>query len=1154
MANTPKITGPAGTLRTELNFSTTQTSRFFTGTADGDTVDIEVSIRGGAFTNDSDLVVFEGTSWVIPNSAVFPDGLDLLQGDNVIRVRAVDTSASVSSAASATVRLVQESDIGVVAEPPTNISLTQLDDAVRIDVEGLEDVEGFQGYNFYASLFEGGGDTGYVRINLEVVADSTTTEDISTLNTLEVDSDVLVDANGNPVADPLFFRVSGQQEDSEEDVLQVDFNERFEIAETVREIRTTITLESVREIQTYSFSHNRSAGPTSEPPTISIGAFAAAPQDELLYYVVTAVFFDPVSNVEFESSFSQEVVGHPLRVRATIGSFPTVSRQAIVRSYITSLFRSNPQIRVEEGSTLRDVVIDPFSSEAERLRFILDFLHRARTPSQLLIIDDPTGSGTSVAVSQSAYKQALKQAFLLTSNSDVQAMIDAAFEAYASNYGVFRRSGRPSQGEVTFFTTTRPTRTIQLPLGTQVSGGGRTFRTTRASAIPLNQIASFFNPVTGRFQVTVPVKATQAGSNGNVGAGQVRSVGSSVSGVSVTNSAAMFGGTDEETNAQLMDRARNRLASVDSGTVRGYLQIAADQPGVVRANVVGAGNPLMQRDLDDNGVHRGGKVDVWVIGSNVATVTDTFAFTFEIAQDIQFVLISDPADLEFRAVDPELSESNPIVEMLDFPDAGYEFKNASTGDVFNLSGVEITGVDTIKLDTDIPQPGVDLTDVVLGSYRRRVGSTFVFPRQPVSEVTVVTGAISGELPETAFALNHPDPPLEKGRSALAADFLQITSFTDDDGNQVPSGDLIEVEDEPHTLIGDYPEFVDNLGAVFLTVVVKSEDGVTTYKGPDDPSGNPDYTIALGGQTTALSIKRVEGGSISSGANVLVSYFHDENFTVTYRTNLVISTVQDAIEARRHATADVIVKEAIPVPLDLQATIILNQGQDQSDVDPLLRTNLENFLTNLRLGDPVRQSDIINVIENTTGVSYVVVPLTKMVRGEDSQVVREELSTDLALEVVQIVSLSSESVLTWLIEEEFSAATTNGGGPTTEFKGVFEDDIAMDLLAAEANFASLKVSAGRSYIIGSDGAIIDGYSDDSTLIAQGFTEEDERLAERKRLTANRILVSTLASDSPINHEYAVTYIVGEDSGAKDIDPGDAEYMAVGDFLFTYDQDQ
>jgi hypothetical protein len=1154
MATTPKVLGPDGQLRTSLVFSTTLESRFFAGTADSDTVDMEVSIRGGAFTNDPDLIAFEGTDWIVPNPSAFPDGLDLLPGDNAIEVRAITASGSITSPAQVTATLVQESDIGVVAIPPSNITLTQLDGSVRIDVEGLEDSEGFQGFNFYASLFEGGGDTGYQRINVEQVSDSTTTEDLAELSNLEVDSDIVVDNNGNPVADPMFFRLIGQQEDEEEAVIQQDFNTVIPIDETVREIRTTILVQSVREIQTYSFDHDRLGNQNSTPKTISISGFAAISREEVLYYVITSIFFDVMANVEFESSFSQEVVGHPLRVTATIGNFPVVSRQTIVRDYITSVFRSNPQLKVEEGATLRETVIDPFSAEAERLRFILDFLHRSRSPTLLLAIDDPTGSGTSIAVSQSAYKQALKKAFILTSDSDVQDLINSSFDGYGSNYGVFRRSGRSAQGEVTFFTRTRPTRTLNFPLGTLVSGGSQTFRTTRAASIPLNQIASFFNPVTGRFQVTVPVKAVVAGSSGNVGTGQIRVINSTISGVSVTNSAAMFGGDDEETNLQLTERARNRMSSVDSGTKQGILQIAADVPGVIKANVVGAGDDLMQRDLDDEGIHRGGKVDVWVLGENVATVTDTFSFTFEIAQDIQFVLISVPSELTFRAIDPALSEENPIVEMLDFPDAGYEFKNASTGEVFDLTGVTITGPDSIQLDTSIPQPAVDLTDVVLGSYRRRVGSTFVFPRQPVSEISAVAGVVSGELPTTAFALNHPDPPLEKGRSALSSDFLQIIPFTDDAGGTIPSGELIAVPDEAHTLIGEYPEFVDNLGAVFLTVVVTDTTSTITYRGPNDPSGISDYIIILGDQTTPLAIKRVEGGDIASGANVLVSYSHDENFTATYKTNLVISTVQDAVDAKRHATADIIAKEAVPVPLDLQATVILNKGKDQSDVDPLLRTNLENFLTNLRLGDPARQSDIINVIENTSGVSYVVVPLTQMVRGEGSQVVREVLTTDLSTDVTQIVDLSTASVLVWLIEEELSAATTDGGGPDTEFRGVFQDDIALNLLAATAQLSALGLETGRAFIIGSEGSSISGFSDDATLIAAGFTDADARETERKRLTANKVVISTGSADAPVNHEYAITYVVGTDTGAKDIDPGAAEYLTVGNFLFTYDQDQ
>lgn len=1151
MSNTaPLIYGPDGVLRSVVTFTTTTESRFFAGTTPEDTVDMEISVNGGTYTSDSDLLVFEDGTWTVPNSEVYPDGLDLYSGTNTIRIRAVLASGATSAVASATVTLVQEGDIGVVAESPTNISVEQQDQAVRISIEGL-DGNGFQGFHLYASKYPGGGDTGYQKVNLELISDYEITTETETISSLEIESDVLVDANDDPVADPMYYRFSGQQEDKDKAIIQDDFDERVPVPETARSLKTTITLESTRNVATYSFAHNRLNGPRSDPKTISIGEFAATSSDDPLYYVVTAVYFDESRNLEFESAYSQEVAGHPLRVTATIGSLPVVSRSKIVKDFVGSVFRSNPQIKVEPGSSLRDIVIDPFSSEAERLRFIIDFFQRARTPATLLAVDDPTGVGESISVTSSAYKLALKSAFFLSSNSDVQALIDTCFDALASGYGKFRRPGRYARGEVTFYTSSRPTRSIQIPLGTTVQGGSQTFRTTRTASISLSELASRYNPVTGRYQVTVPVQATAVGSSGNVGTGQVRKV--NISGLSVINSAAMFGGDDEESNLKLMERTQRALASVDSGTKQGYINIAADVPGVLQAKVVAATDPLMQRDLDDNGVHRGGKVDVWIQGENLATVTDTFAFSFEIGQDIQFEVIGSPSNYTFRANDSHLSPSNPIIEMLDYPDAGYELRNVTTGETFDLTGVAITGYNTITLSTDVVQPAVSLTDVVLGSYRRRRSTVFVLPRQPVASINSVEGVVSGKIPSTQINLYRAHPPLTIGRSSLAADYLAITAFTDDDGNSVPSGELIEVVGEEHVLTGEYVEYLENLGANFLTIAVYDSTRATLYRGPNDSSGVSDYTIVLGDDTTPVGIKRVSTGNIASGQTVLIDYSHDENFTVTYTTNLVVSVTQDAIDAKRHATADVLVKEAVPVPVDIEASIIINRGKDSGDVDAELRTNLENYLTNFRLGEPLRQSDLVNIIEGTTGVSYVELPLTKMVRQVGSQVVREALTTDLSSEVTLVENLSTDSVLVWLIEEEMATATTDGGGAETEFRGVFEDDMAMFLLESSAQLSSLGLQAGRAFIIGASGALIQGITDDATLVAAGYLTSSARTAARKALTANRILVSTSTGDSPVNHAYTVTYVAADEIAAKNIDPGDAEYITAGNFTFTYDED-
>lgn len=1151
--STPQILGPDNVLRQVVVFSTTLDTRIFSGTVPENSVEVQVSINGAGFSSDDTLIQWGDGSWLVPNPEYEPDGLVLSEGLNTVEVRAVLPSGSVTPSARAEVRLISDADVGVVATAPTNISVIQNNNSVTIQAEEV-DATGFRGMNFYASQFAGGGVTGYIRVNVNRVTEGTATQEVEQFATQESDFNVKVDATGVPVADPMYFRVTGQQEDENEVVLQSDFDERYEVPETARQIRMSLVLDQVRDVTLYSFTHNRQAGTTSTPATVRVSSFSNLGADQPLYYVVTAVFFDETQSVEYESSFSPEVVAHPELVTTAIASIPTVSRQDIVKEFITAIFRSNPQVRVEAGSVLRDTVIDPYSSESERLRFLLDFYNRARTPTLLLQVDDPTGSGTSTPVSQSSYKQGLKSALYITSDAEVQALIDSAFEAYASNFGVQRRSGTASAGEVLFFTTSRPGATVLIPLGTTVSGGSVSFSTTRETSIAADQIASYYNPISGTYQVSVPVRATSTGSATNIGVGQVNQVVSSVgvSNLQVTNLAAMAGGQDAESNLALTTRVLNRLASVDSGTERGYLQTAADVPGVIKANVVTAGDDLMQRDLNADNEHKGGKVDIWVQGENLATVTDTFAFTYEISQDVQFEVL-DISTLLFRAVDSTLSESSPIVEMLDNATEGLEFVNASTGEVFDLTGVEITTYNTIRLDTSLVQPAVSLTDVVLGSYRKQSGSQFVLPRQPVAEITSVVGTVSSTLPEEAYLLVRPNAPLDIGRSFLAGDYLQINGYTDTTGAVIPSGGVISVVDEQHVLVGQYPEFLDSLGANYLSVVVKSSDGLVTYAGPNDPSGAPDYQITLGTQTTAVSITRTDTSAIPNGATVLISYDHDENFTVTYTTNLIVSLTQDAVDEKKHATADVLVKEAIPAPIDLEATVVLVRGRDASTVDTTLRTNLGNFFGNLRIGDPVRQSDIVNVIEQTSGVSYVLLPLTRMVRQEGGTVVRESLSTDTSAESVLLTSLSTNAAVVYILTQELSAATVNGGGAAGDFKGVFQDDAVLDLLEGSSTLESLGVSTGLAYIVGSEGAVITGYSDDATLISQGFVTERARRLERLALTANRILVSLMVGDAPTNHSYAVTYVVGEDRGTKNIDPGSAEYCEEGTFTFTYDED-
>ena len=1157
MTTKPTVIGPDGTASEKLVFSTTIERQFFHGTIPEAVVEMQISVNGSGYAADSALVVFGGSDWTVPNPSYEPDGLLLRGGANIILLRGVLANGSVTSEVSIEVTLVSSATVGIVAQPPTNISVEQQNYVVKIRVEEPFITTGFQGLNFYASQESGGGNTGYLQINIETISDGEPVEEETVFQDFLVESDVAVDADGVPLADPLFLRTVSVQEDGSDTVLATDFNERHEVPETTRKVRFSGAYASVRDITMYSFSHSRSGSSNSEPPTIAIASFGAMPTDTPLFYVATAIYYDSALNLQYESSFSEEVAGHPLKVTGAMVSLPTPSRKDIVTSFITSIFRSNPQIRVDVGSVLRDTVIDPFASETERLRFLLDFYHRARTPLLMLQVDDPSGSGSSLPVPSSAYKKALKQALFMLSDADVQGLVDSTFDAYASNFALRRMTGTTARSEVTFFVRGTPTASILFPVGTIVSAGSMEFNTTKSVAIDLSSLAGSYNPSKDRYEVNVGVKASQAGTTGNVGAGQITRIVSTIQAgqsVQVTNSGAAVGGDNRESNLALTTRVMNRLASVDSGTARGYLQVAADTPGVVKANVVAAGNPLMQRDIGSDGKHHGGKVDVWVQGTNDASVTDTFAFSFDIKDDMQFEVMGDPTDYTFRATDPELTSLTPIAAMLDYPDVGYELRNISTGEVFDLTDVEVTSYNTIQLSTDVVQPSVSLDDVVLGAYRMATANKFVFVRQPMGEVLSVVGTSSGELPTDAFEIVRPDPPLEVGRSSLAQAYLNVIGYTDDNGVFIPSGDLTAVTGEVHVLTGEYVEYASNLGALYYTLEVTSVDGLTTYRGPDDPSGTPDYYIDQGTQIEAVGIRRAPDGDIASGTEVLFSYSHDENFTVTYTTNLIVAVTQEELDVEKHATADVVVKEAVPVPVDLSASVILLKGRDRTTVDTALRTNLTNQFSNLRLGDALRQSDVIRTIENTEGVSYVVVPLTTMIRQEGSSVVREEISSDVASDSNLIESLSTASSLVYILVQELSAATTNGGGGAGEFKGVFQDEIPMVLLESVASLTALGLGTGRTYIIGAEGRVIDGYSDDATLEAQGYVTAASQTERRLELTANRVLVSLVVGTSPTDFSYAATYVVGADSGAKNIDPSAAAIIEEGDISITYDEEQ
>jgi hypothetical protein len=306
--------------------------------------------------------------------------------------------------------------------------------------------------------------------------------------------------------------------------------------------------------------------------------------------------------------------------------------------------------------------------------------------------------------------------------------------------------------------------------------------------------------------------------------------------------------------------------------------------------------------------------------------------------------------------------------------------------------------------------------------------------------------------------------------------------------------------------------------------------------------------------TPMGIELTDTSRISLGQTVLLDYYHDENFVVSYTYTSIVGVTQNAIDGERHITADVLVKEAVETPVDLTATIVLQARQTRAQVDARVKSNLSQLFGLLSLGNPLYLSDVVRVIDETAGVSHVVTPLAKMARGDGALIVQESLTVTEVSDVVRLNAWSSATAYAYLLKNTLESATANAGGPPTDFRGVFQDEVRLTHIEVMPNAVGypLRTAIGQAFIIGANGAEILNYSDDATLAVQfPFATPAELLAKRIEITANRVVVTVAPEDTPLNYKYTVTYTVQGDTGVKSLDPGPVEYLVPGNFDFTYD---
>jgi hypothetical protein len=445
---------------------------------------------------------------------------------------------------------------------------------------------------------------------------------------------------------------------------------------------------------------------------------------------------------------------------------------------------------------------------------------------------------------------------------------------------------------------------------------------------------------------------------------------------------------------------------------------------------------------------------------------------------------------------------------------------------------------TFQVNTAIPQPPTFIDDIITADYRFRAVNQFVPTFQPVRRVISVVGEASGALDiDDGFDLFKIEDPLLEGESTIASDYIQINQI-----GGIPTGASIIITDERHVMIGFFEERLQSIGINTATIRVFDQTRVVEYDGPT--AASPDFEVIAGTATTPAKIVRTASSDIVSGQTVSVDYEHDENFTVTYVVNDLLRELQNRVDVQSHTTADVLAKQAVQNSVDLDTTVQLKLGAKKDTVDPAIRSNVSLELNQKLIGQGTAQSDQINAIDSTTGVDFQVLPLVKMGYADGSRRLREAVLSSFT----RLNTLDIGGNVVYLLNNPLQYPTTDGGGLETEHKGIFQNDEARVL---SSTLALVGQFPNQGYIIGSDGAIVTGYSDDATLIADGFTDPEDIETERLRRTAGHVVVSLPSADGkePTDFKYAVSYVIRGDIGPHDLTASQVEFIDLGGFVLT-----
>jgi len=382
------------------------------------------------------------------------------------------------------------------------------------------------------------------------------------------------------------------------------------------------------------------------------------------------------------------------------------SLDQIKSEIVNDILELRSDVRLVEGDTQYDVVVISPANQFYKYEILLEFENRTRNLDGFTnIINDESFKSIIAQV------LGFKQDGTAYTVEDVNTLISARLDAYVFDWGVVRSVGSKASGFVIMYLTNSATVSWDNAT-TFTSKSGATYVATSA----ISEVVPSYNSSLGVYYVTIPVEASVANSVSNATAGSITAVDPKPINFSYTvNTSAIDGGSDEESDLNLIDRAQNAWAERVNGSKGVYERIAEAEDYVDDALA-------MDEDNVDEGIYVGSVCDVFTQFSSEDTelVEETFYWPGEEAN-------ADEEQFDFvPANQPMLSTVTPTV---------FRYLTAGTEEQVIPDG---TGtIVTIISDTNTFSGSAKATDKIritmalnTTSYQRKLKILYTYDKNP----------------------------------------------------------------------------------------------------------------------------------------------------------------------------------------------------------------------------------------------------------------------------------------------------------------------------------------------------------------------------------------------------------------------------------------